>query len=76
MSEAGNNLGLVMKEVPLTDGSGVVPIQLQYSNFAHGPEGPIPSPHPHPASRTFVETPSAQAQTSARKPKPRVSAGA
>ena len=32
-------------EVPLSDGRGVVPIQYQYSNAVHGPEGPIPVPH-------------------------------
>ena len=46
MDEAGPDVGLVMKEVPLADGSGTVPIQLIWSNAAHGPEGPIPSPHP------------------------------
>ena len=35
----------VFIEVPLSDGSGLVPVQLQYSNFVHGPEGPIPYPH-------------------------------
>ena len=35
----------VFQEVPLADGSGTVPIQLQYSNFVHGPEGPIDYPH-------------------------------
>ncbi len=45
MSLAGNNLGKVMKEVPLTDGSGTVPIQLMWSNAVGGPEGPIPVPH-------------------------------
>ena len=30
--ESGGNLGLVMQEVPLTDGSGTVPVQFQYSN--------------------------------------------
>jgi len=39
----------VVKEVPLADGSGYVPVQLPYSNFAHGPEGPITQPHPLPA---------------------------
>ncbi len=29
----------VFKEVPLADGSGTVPVQLQYSNAVHGPEG-------------------------------------
>ena len=35
----------VFVEVPLADGSGTVPVQLQYSNAVHGPEGPIPYPH-------------------------------
>lgn len=35
----------VFLEVPLTDGSGLVPIQLNYSNAVHGPEGPIDYPH-------------------------------
>ena len=42
---AGPNLGKVMKEVPLTDGSGTVPIQLMWSNAVGGPEGPIATPH-------------------------------
>lgn len=46
MSEAGGNLSLVMKEVPLADGSGTVPIQLMWSNAVGGPEGPITTPHP------------------------------
>lgn len=45
ISEAENDLSLVFKEVPLADGSGKVPIQLQYSNAVHGPEGPIDQPH-------------------------------
>jgi hypothetical protein len=40
-------LTLVFKDVPLTDGTGTVPIQFQYSNAVHGPEGPIPAPHGH-----------------------------
>jgi len=39
----------VMREVPLADGNGHVPVQLPYSNFVHGPEGPIAQPHPLPA---------------------------
>ena len=35
----------VMKEVPLADGSGTVPIQLMWSNAVSGPEGPIAAPH-------------------------------
>ena len=41
----GANLGKVMKEVPLSDGSGTVPIQLMWSNAVAAPEGPIPAPH-------------------------------
>jgi len=47
MTLAGANLGKVMKEVPLSDGSGTVPIQLMWSNAVHGPEGPIATPHAH-----------------------------
>jgi hypothetical protein len=54
MSEAGAELGKVLREVPLAKGGGKVPIQFMYSNFVHGPEGPIPNPHPQPASRTFT----------------------
>jgi len=46
LSLAGANLSKVMKEVPLADGSGTVPIQLMWSNAVHGPEGPIAVPHP------------------------------
>src|SRR5207302_1653645 len=43
--ESEPDLSLVMQEVPLTDGSGTVPVQFQYSDAVHGPEGPIPAPH-------------------------------
>lgn len=46
--EIAPRLGMVFKEVPLTDGSGTVPVQFQYSNAVHGPEGPISAPHPLP----------------------------
>jgi hypothetical protein len=42
--EAGSDLGLVMKEVRLSDGTSV-PVQFQYSNAVAGPEGPISKPH-------------------------------
>jgi len=45
MTLAGDNLSKVMKEVPLADGSGTVPIQLMWSNAVDGPEGPIATPH-------------------------------
>jgi hypothetical protein len=35
----------VLREVPLADGSGSVPIQLMWSNAVGGPEGPITRPH-------------------------------
>jgi len=35
----------VLREVPLADGSGSVPIQLLWSNAVDGPEGPITRPH-------------------------------
>ena len=41
-------IGTVVTEVELTDGSGKVPVQFQYSNAVHGPEGPIAEPHPLP----------------------------
>jgi hypothetical protein len=40
------DLGAVLREVPLADGSGTVPIQLMWSNAVGGPEGPISRPHP------------------------------
>ena len=51
--DEATQLGLVFQEVPLADGSGTVPVQLQYSNAVHGPEGPISTPHgmvPTPAN--------------------------
>jgi hypothetical protein len=48
-AEVGSDLGLVMKEIPLTDGSGTVPVQFQYSNSVAGPEGPIQAPHVKPS---------------------------
>lgn len=45
MAEAQGMVDLVLKEVPLADGSGTVPIQLMWSNAAAGPEAPISRPH-------------------------------
>jgi hypothetical protein len=45
MAEAQGDVELVMREVPLADGSGRVPIQLMWSNAVAGPEGPISRPH-------------------------------
>lgn len=38
----------VIREVPLANGDGTVPVQLPYSVFTGGPEGPISQPHPLP----------------------------
>jgi hypothetical protein len=46
MAESHGELDLVMREVPLADGSGTVPVQLMWSNAVGGPEGPITRPHP------------------------------
>lgn len=45
MEEVGGNLSLIMREVPLANGNGVVPVQFQYSNAVSGPEGPIKTVH-------------------------------
>jgi len=45
MEEAGAHLGTVMREVPLANGKGKVPIQLMWSNAVGGPEGPIAHKH-------------------------------
>ncbi len=41
-----NPLTQVFQEVALTDGSGTVPVQFQYSDAVHGPEGPVSTPDP------------------------------
>ena len=45
---SNTSISSVIREIPLADGSGTVPVQLPYSNVAHGPEGPISQPHPLP----------------------------
>lgn len=42
--ESGNDLTKVFKEVSLSAGGGTVPVQFQYSNAVHGPEGPRATP--------------------------------
>ncbi len=42
---AGGTLRDIVKEVPLANGKGLVPVQFNYSNAVHGPEGPIDTPH-------------------------------
>jgi hypothetical protein len=49
VSEA-NPLSLVFQEVPLTKG-GTAPVQFMYSDYVHGPEGPVPAPRPPVATR-------------------------
>jgi len=44
--ESGNDLSLVFQEVELASGAGTVPVQFQYSNHVHGPEGPVTTPDP------------------------------
>ena len=43
-------LTLVFQEVPLS-GGGTSPVQFMYSDYVHGPEGPIPSPRPPVGTR-------------------------
>jgi hypothetical protein len=47
VSEAGSlgSLSLVFQQVSLVSG-GMAPVQFQYSDAVHGPEGPISQPHP------------------------------
>jgi hypothetical protein len=40
-----NPLSLVFREVQVSGGK-TVPVQLQYSNYVHGPEGPVANPDP------------------------------
>ena len=39
-------LTMVFQEVKLATGAGTVPVQFQYSNHVHGPEGPVTKPDP------------------------------
>ncbi len=41
-----NPLTQVFQEVALANGSGTVPVQFQYSDAVHGPEGPVSTPDP------------------------------
>jgi len=43
ISESHGDLGSVMQEVRLADGTGTVPVQLMWSNRVDGPEGPAAS---------------------------------
>jgi hypothetical protein len=44
MSLAGAHLERVVVEAPLAQG-GTAPVQLEWSNHVHGPEGPNQNPH-------------------------------
>jgi hypothetical protein len=39
-------LNRVFQEIELANAGGTSPVQFQYSNNVHGPEGPIPNPNP------------------------------
>jgi len=42
--EVGSDLSKVFQEVPLAAGCGTAPVQFQFSNAVHGPEGPVAAP--------------------------------
>jgi hypothetical protein len=44
-------LTMVFQEVKLASGTGKVPVQFQYSNHVHGPEGPVSKPDPKAHAR-------------------------
>lgn len=44
----------VFQEVKLADGSGTVPVQFQYSDAVHGPEGPRDTPAPYAGTKATV----------------------
>jgi hypothetical protein len=44
-AQGEGSLALVFQQISLAQG-GSAPIQFQYSNAVHGPEGPISQPHP------------------------------
>jgi hypothetical protein len=44
--QAGQNLKLVFKEIAMPPGRRRTPVQLLYSNAAHGAEGPLSTPRP------------------------------
>jgi hypothetical protein len=48
MNLAGADLSKIMVEVQLADGSGLVPIQLLWSDYTHAPEGAVDHPLPAP----------------------------
>jgi hypothetical protein len=50
MNLAGADLSTVMVEVALADGSGSVPIQLLWSDYAGAPQGPVDHPLPPPSA--------------------------
>jgi hypothetical protein len=66
-----NPLSDVFQEVPVL-GGGTAPIQFIYSNYVHGPEGPIPDPHPPLLKQVAFNEPSnpGSMTTSENKEKP------
>jgi hypothetical protein len=58
-----NPLTKVFQEVKLADGSGTVPVQLQYSDAVHGPEGPRDTPAPYAGTNSTA----AKKQTTTNK---------
>ena len=61
-----NPLTRVFQEVPLADGSGTVPVQFQYSDAVHGPEGPRATPAPYAGA---AKASAAQAKSAAVRKK-------
>jgi hypothetical protein len=61
-----NPLSTVFQEVPVVAG-GTAPVQLMYSNYVHGPEGPIPDPHPSLLKQITVSDSDTGSMTSSEK---------
>lgn len=71
--ETAQALSSIFVEVPLADGSGAVPVQLLYSNGAHGPEGPIAQPYsgaPLPPAKRRTPRPGSNGGTPTPNPNP------
>jgi hypothetical protein len=50
-----NPLTQVFQEVELTDGSGTVPVQFQYSDADHGPGEPRDTPAPFAGTQAMQQ---------------------
>jgi len=64
-----NPLTKVFQEVNLTNGNGTVPVQFQYSDNVHGPEGPRSTPAPFAGQAHHHAKAAAQAQGAGGKRK-------